>query len=168
MKQSKDLQEIPEQADTQEDKYLAYRLSKENYVIEIHYITEIIGIQKITRLPDMPDFIRGVINLRGKVIPVIDVRIRFGLEERQYDERTCIIVVNIKDLTVGLIVDQVQEVITIPSSQVDVPPTINKKSESRYIKGLGKIDDEVKIILDIDQLLFDEELQQLTEPAGVL
>lgn len=151
--------------DSQEGKYLAFHVGNEEYGIEIRYVTEIIGLQKITDLPDMPDFVKGVINLRGKVIPVIDVRLRFGFEKREYDERTCIIVTNIDDVAVGLIVDSVAEVLDIPEKNVDPPPRVQKGSESRYIKGLGKVGEDVKIILEINRFLFDEELEMLTKVA---
>src|SRR3990172_5823963 len=103
------IEEIDE--DTQEGKYLTFTMGKEEYGIEIHNVTEIIGIQSITDLPDTPDFVKGVINLRGKVIPVLDVRLRFKMEEKAYNDRTCIIVVNIRNMSVGLIVDTVSEVL---------------------------------------------------------
>ena len=155
--------ELEEQEDTQEGKYLTFQIGKEEYGIEIRYVTEIIGIQKITDLPDTPDYVKGVINLRGKVIPVLDVRLRFGLVERDYDERTCIIVVNINGTSVGLIVDSVSEVLDIPSNDVELPPKVNKGGGSRYIQGLGKVGESVKILLNIHRLLFDEELEQIIE-----
>ncbi len=100
--------------------------------------------------------IKGVINLKGKVIPVIDVRRRFGFEPREYDERTCINVVQINDVAVGLIVDSVREVLDIAADQIDPPPNIRKGTENRYIQGLGKVGDRVKIILDINKFLFTE------------
>ena len=99
------LEDDDENEDTQEGKYLTFQLNEEEYGIEIGYVTEIIGLQNINVVPDMPHYIRGVINLRGKVIPVMDVRLRFGAPERQYDERTCIIVINVKEQSIGLIVD---------------------------------------------------------------
>ncbi|MCK5340709.1 MAG: purine-binding chemotaxis protein CheW [Desulfobulbaceae bacterium] len=150
-----------EDEDTQKDKYLTFHLAGEDYGIEIYYVTEIIGIQKITDVPDMPDFVRGVINLRGKVIPVMDVRTRFGLEFREYDERTCIVVVDINNTAVGLVVDEVSEVVDIPESQVEPPPKTGKGTSSRFLKGMGKMDDEVKILLDVNRILYDEELQEL-------
>ncbi len=144
-------------------KYLTFDLDKQEYALDIQFVTEIIGLQKITNLPDMPAYVRGVINLRGKVIPVIDIRIRFGLSEREYDERTCIIVIDIKDLTVGLIVDKVDEVIDLSDKQIEPPPKVRKGSESRFISGLGKYNEEVKIILDVDKLLYDEEKEQLNK-----
>ncbi len=147
--------------DAQKDKYLTFHLAGEDYGIEIRYVTEIIGIQKITEVPDMPDFVRGVINLRGKVIPVMDVRTRFRLPPRDYDERTCIIVVDINESSVGLVVDEVREVVDIPENQVEPPPTAGKTSGSRFIQGMGKLDDEVKILLNVGRLLSDDELQKL-------
>ncbi len=149
--------------DTQKDKFLTFHLAGEDYGLEIAYVTEIIGIQKITEVPDMPEFVKGVINLRGKVIPVMDVRSRFNLELREYDERTCIIVVDMKETAVGLVVDQVNEVVDIPEDQIEPPPKTGKKSSSRFIQGMGKMGDDVKILLRVDKLLFDEELEQLSD-----
>jgi purine-binding chemotaxis protein CheW len=150
-----------EDEDTQKDKYLTFHLAGEDYGIDIAFVTEIIGIQKITEVPDMPECIKGVINLRGKVIPVMDVRLRFKLQEKKYDERTCIVVVDINGTAVGLVVDEVSEVADIPEAQVEAPPSSGKGKTSRYLKGMGKIGDEVKILLNVDKLLFDEELEQL-------
>lgn len=154
--------------DTQKDKYLTFHLAGEDYGIDIAYVTEIIGIQKITEVPDMPDFIKGVINLRGKVIPVMDVRARFKLASRAYDERTCIVVVEINATAVGLVVDQVSEVADIPESQVEPPPKTGKGAGSRYLKGMGKIDDQVKILLNVETLLHEEELAGLESSAASL
>lgn len=148
-------EEYEEDEDTQEDKFLTFVLNGEEYGIEIRHVTEIIGIQSITAVPDMPHYIKGVINLRGKVIPVMDVRLRFGLEERAYDDRTCIIVINIEEQSVGMIVDRVSEVLDIPKSDVEPPPKVNKAESSRFIKGMGKVDERVKILLNEYQLLFD-------------
>lgn len=154
-----------EDEDTQKDRYLTFRIGDEDYAIEIRFVTEIIGIQKITSVPDMPEFVKGVINLRGQVIPVLDVRSRFHLSEREYDERTCIVVVNVNEMQIGLIVDTVNEVREIPEDMVSPPPSISRGSRSRYIKGMGRIGEEVKIILDITKLLFEEELQALQAQA---
>ncbi len=157
------LTDIEEFEDSQEGKYLIFQMGEEEYGIEILFVNEIIGIQKITTLPDMTNYIKGVINLRGKVIPVIDIRLRFGLDPREYDERTCIVVVNLDQVAVGLIVDSVKEVIDISENQIDPPPSIKKGSESRFVKGLGKVSDNVKIILDVDKLLFEKEIEALME-----
>lgn len=147
--------------DTQKDKFLTFQVGTEEFGIEICYVTEIIGLQKITDVPDMPIFIKGVINLRGKVIPVMDVRTRFKIESREYDDRTCIVVVNINDKAVGLVVDRVSEVVDIPESQVEPPAQIGSGTASRYIQGLGKIGEDVKILLNVDRLLYGEELDSL-------
>ena len=152
-----------EDEDTQKDKYLTFHLAGEDYGIEIIFVTEIIGIQKITEVPDMPEFIKGVINLRGKVIPVMDVRLRFHLEERAYDERTCIVVVDINNTPIGLVVDEVSEVADIPENQVEPPPNSGQGKSSRYLKGMGKIGDEIKILLNIEKLIMEEELELLKQ-----
>ena len=152
-----------ESEDTMEGKFLIFAIGDEDYGISIRNVTEIIGIQGVTELPDTPDFVKGVINLRGKVIPVIDVRLRFMIEEREYDDRTCIIVVNIDEVTVGLIVDSVAEVQDIPKDNIEPPPNIRSSSGSHFIQGLGKISKEVKILLNIHKLLFDDELEQIAE-----
>lgn len=146
--------------DTQKDKYLTFLLDEECYGIEIRYVTEIIGIQKITSVPEMPEFIRGIINLRGKIIPVMDVRIRFKKPFREYLERTCIIVIEINELSVGLIVDSVSEVIAISGNEVITPPDLHKGSH-HYVVGIGKVGNEVKMLLDCGKLLNDNEVEQL-------
>jgi purine-binding chemotaxis protein CheW len=160
--QNADLVEV-EDEDTQEGKYLTFSLGKEEYGIEIRYVTEIIGIQAITDLPDTPAFVKGVINLRGKVIPVIDVRLRFNFKEKEHTDRTCFVVVTINHMTVGLIVDSVSEVIDIPADQIEPPPRVNQGAGSRYIQGLGKVGEHVKILLDINKLLFEAEQQEIAE-----
>jgi purine-binding chemotaxis protein CheW len=152
-----------EEEDTQKDKFLTFRLANEDYGIEICYVTEIIGIQKITEIPDMPDFVRGVINLRGKVIPVIDVRTRFKLQPMAYGDRTCIVVVDIDQSVIGLIVDEVSEVLGIPAANIDPAPKTGKGTKSRFIQGIGKVGEQVKIILHVGQLLNDEELAGIKE-----
>jgi purine-binding chemotaxis protein CheW len=140
--------------DTQKDKFLTFRLAKEDYGISIRHVTEIIGLQTITEIPDMPAFVKGVINLRGKVIPVMDVRARFKLPGRDYDERTCIVVVNVDDRATGLVVDRVNEVADIPAEQIEAAPVGARGASSSFIHGLGKIGDSVKILLDVNRLLY--------------
>jgi purine-binding chemotaxis protein CheW len=150
--------------DTQKDKYLTFRIASEDYGIAIANVTEIIGIQSITEIPEMADYIKGVINLRGKVIPVMDVRLRFKLPPREYDERTCIVVVEIDGTSVGLVVDTVNEVADIPEEQVEPAPKSKRKGGS-YIQGIGKIGQEVKILLDINRILYEDELETISEAA---
>ncbi|KAA3617908.1 MAG: purine-binding chemotaxis protein CheW [Calditrichaeota bacterium] len=152
--------------DTQEGQFLTFNIATQEYGINIRHVTEIIGIQKVTDLPDLPDFVKGVINLRGKVIPVVDVRLRFGMDERDYDERTCIVVVNIEETSVGLVVDTVSEVMNIPGENIEPPPRVNKKiNGNRFVHGLGKVEEDVKILLDTQKLLFEEELEQIIKAA---
>jgi purine-binding chemotaxis protein CheW len=122
--------------DTQEGKYLSFKIAGEQYGIEIRHVTEIVGRQKITEVPDMPGFVKGVINLRGNVIPVVDIRLRFHMEAREYDDRTCVIVVVVNDAPIGLVVDTVNEVINIPPGQISQPPQVAKGEVNRYIKGI--------------------------------
>jgi len=152
--------------DTQKDKYLTFHLGQEDYGIEIRHVTEIIGIQKITVIPEMPEYIKGVINLRGKIIPVMDVRIRFRLEARAYDERTCVVVVNIRDSAIGLVVDTVSEVADIPEAQIESAVGLNGSRSNAFIKGIGKLGDDIKIILDVDKLLYEADLAALGKEAA--
>ncbi len=146
--------------DTQRGKYLTFSLDDEFFGIEIKHVTEIIGVQTITEVPEMPEYIRGIINLRGKIIPVMDVRLRFKKEFRDYNDRTCVIVVDINEVSIGLIVDQVSEVLAIAEENIVAPPELNHSSHT-YIKAIGKVGDEVKLILDCDKLLNHEESEHL-------
>jgi purine-binding chemotaxis protein CheW len=155
-----DLEQIDilnEDEDTQKNKYLTFNISTEDYAIEIKNVIEIIGIQKITEVPNVKKYIKGIINLRGIINPVIDVRMRFGIENKEYDDRTCIVVVHINGVSVGLIVDEVNEVVNISEDMISAPPKTNKGSQSRYIQGIARIGDNVKILLNINKLLYDED-----------
>ena len=146
--------------DTLKDMYLSFRLGDEDYCLEIRHVTEIVGIQKVTEVPDMPHYVKGVVNLRGQVIPVIDMRLRFNMPGRDYDERTCIVVINLREgqMQVGLVVDTVNEVRSIEEVNVSPPPKSGTGQCAQYIRGLGKVGEEVKIILDANKLLFGDEL----------
>ena len=161
-----ELEDEEEEEDSQKDKYLTFQIGKEDFGVAIACVTEIVGIQRITEVPDMPDFVKGVVNLRGRVIPVVDVRTRFKFEPRPYDDRTCVVVVDIQGTAVGLIVDKVNDVLTIPESNVSPPPKVDpKKGFGHYIQGIGRVGEGVKILLDVSNLLFDEEIQQLAETS---
>lgn len=149
--------------DTQKGRYLTFSLCKESYGIEIKYVTEIIGIQAITEIPELPEYIKGIINLRGKIIPVMDIRLRFKKEPKEYNDRTCIIVIDIKDISIGLIVDTVSEVLTIEEQDIVEPPKMNKGFNNRYIKNIGKVGNDVKLLLDCDRLLTEDELDSINE-----
>ena len=141
--------------DTQDDLYLTFTIGSEVYGIGIEFVKEIIGIQSIAEIPDFPEHIRGVINLRGKIIPVMDVRLRFRKPAQGYDARTCIIVVDILGTSIGLIVDRVAEVVAIPEQEIAPPPEINRR-EAGYIQGIGKAGGEIKRLLDLRILLSSE------------
>lgn len=160
------LEEVFEEEDTQKGKFLTFVIGREEYGIEIRFVTEIIGgIQMITEVPEVPDYVKGIINLRGKIIPVIDVNLRFKKEARPYNDRTCIIVIDIEDLSVGLIVDNVAEVLSISDENIVPPPDARAGFHHRYIKGIGKVGTDVKLLLDCNKLLGDEELSTLGEIA---
>lgn len=146
--------------DTLKNMYLTFRLGNEDYGVEIRYVTEIVGMQKITEVPDMPGFVKGVVNLRGQLIPVIDMRLRFHMMSRPYDERTCIVVVNIAGSQVGLVVDTVNEVRSIDDSQISPPPKSAGVS-NRYLQGMGKAGNDVIILLEGKFLVLENELASL-------
>ncbi len=139
--------------DTLKDRYLTFSIGNEIYGIEVRYVTEIIGIHFITEVPQVPDYVKGIINLRGKIIPVMDVRLRFKKEAKEYDDRTCIVVIDVEDLSIGLIVDTVAEVITIPEEDIVEPPRRDIGLNNRFIKNIGKVGHEVKLLLDCEKLL---------------
>jgi len=149
---------VMEEEDTQRNKFLTFLIGNEFYGIEIKHVTEIIGIHVITEIPEVPEYIKGIINLRGKIIPVMDVRLRFKKEYREYNDRTCIIVIDVKDVSIGLIVDSVCEVLTMQDTDIIEPPDINKGG-NKYIKGIGRTGTDVKLILDCDKLLNDEVVE---------
>lgn len=152
-----------------EAKYLTFSLAEEEYGIGILKIKEIIGMMPITTVPRTPEFVKGVINLRGKVIPVMDLRLRFGMEEMDYTERTCIVVVEIErtsgTVMIGVVVDSVSEVLNIKGEDVEETPTFGAKMNTDYILGMAKIEGGVKILLDIDRVLSDDEIAALNEAA---
>lgn len=144
--------------DTMHGMYLTFDLAGEGYGLEIRYVTEIIGIQNVGNVPDMPAYVIGVLNLRGKVIPIIDMRLRFNLPSREYDERTCIVVIKINENPVGLVVDQVREVVDIADTDIEPPPAVGGDGCGNFIKGLGKMEGEVKILLNIEAMITDDGL----------
>ena len=152
-----------------EGKYLTFSLADEEYGIGILKIKEIIGMMPITTVPQTPEFVKGVINLRGKVIPVIDLRLRFGMESIEYAERTCIVVVETKGtqgpVLIGSVVDSVSEVLNIKAEDIEDPPTFGAKLDTEAILGMAKVDGAVKILLDIDQVLNVEELTLMQETS---
>ncbi len=152
------------EAEDVENLYLTFNVGDEEYGINITNVVEIVGLQHISEIPDVPSYIRGVINLRGRVIPILDVRLRFGLPARPYDERTPVIVVELDNVPTGMVVDQVTDVVSIPQENI-VPPRRWEDAETSVVKGLGRRDDGVTIILDLSQLLSARQIQLETRPA---
>jgi len=150
-------------------KYLTFKLAKEDYGISLLKVREIIGMMPITGVPRTPDFVKGVINLRGKVIPVTDLRLRFGMTESDYTDRTCIIVVEVKGpestLQMGIVVDAVTEVLPVRTEEVEAAPEFGAKVDTRYILGMANMDGAVKILLDIDRVMTAEEIAELEKAA---
>ena len=140
-------------------KFLTFQLHGEEYGLEILKVREIIGLMEITSVPNAPQFIRGVINLRGKVIPVIDLRRKFLLERADYGARTCIIVVDVRGIQMGIVVDSVSEVVQIDGEMIEETPDFGTKLDTDFILGMGKVGDRVKILLDIGRVLNDGELE---------
>ena len=155
-----------ETEDTQHGRYLTFALGMEIFGIEIRFVTEIVGMQPITSLPEAPDYMKGIINLRGKIIPVIDIRLKFKKEPKDYDDRTCIIVIDILEVTVGLIVDNVAEVLMIADENISPPPDKKAGLQNRYLAGIGKVGNDVKLLLSCEKLFQDEELEMIRESGN--
>jgi purine-binding chemotaxis protein CheW len=152
-----------------EGKYLTFYLANEEYGIGILKIKEIIGMMPITSVPQTPEFVKGVINLRGKVIPVMDLRLRFGMEAIDYTDRTCIIVVEIAGqngtVQMGIVVDSVSEVLNIKDEDIEDTPAFGTELNTDYILSMAKVEGGVKILLDIDKVLSSDELALLKKAA---
>ena len=156
---------MEESEDTLRGRFITFVVDREMYGIEIRYVTEIVGIQPINSLPETPDHIRGVINLRGKIIPVVDMRVKFSKESAAYNDRTCIIVIDTADISAGLIVDEVSEVLAIDDEDISPPPCMEAGTICRYLSGVGKVGNEVKLLLDCETL-FHEEAHVLNDIKG--
>ena len=151
-------------------KYLTFSLGKEEYGIPIGRVKEIIGMMEITEVPRTPPFIRGVINLRGKIIPLMDLRLKFGLQEKEYTERTCIIVVEMTGeersiQMMGVVVDMVSEVVNITEGETEAPPQYGGE-QVRFLAGMGKVKGKVVMLLDIHRVLDDQEMAMVKEIKG--
>ncbi len=142
---------------------VSFRLADEEYGVDIMRAQEIIMISQITRVPEVPDFICGLINLRGHVIPIVDLRKRFGLEAREYDEHTRVIVVNVESKTIGIVVDAVTEVLRIHAEQIEPAPSSITGLDHEYIRGLVKLEGKLLILLNIEKILSREQQRELTQ-----
>jgi purine-binding chemotaxis protein CheW len=153
----------------QERKYLTFQLAGEEYGIGILKIKEIIGMMPITPIPQAPDFVKGVVNLRGMVIPVVDLRLRFGMGNAEQNERTCIIVVEIRadlgNIVIGVVVDAVSEVMNIKNEDIEETPNLGGSLNTDFIMGMAKMDGGVKILLDIDRVFKESEIKLLENAA---
>ena len=141
---------------------VTFSIGEEEFGVDILKVQEIIRTMEITRVPRAPEFVEGVINLRGKVIPIIDLRRRFKLADRPHDKHTRIIVIEINTMVVGFVVDSVSEVLRIPANTVEPPPPVVSGLDSEYISGVGKLEDRLLILLDLNKLLSGDEHQALT------
>ena len=153
--------EDDEETGTSKAKYLFFNLGDELYGINIMNVTEIIEMERITEIPDMPDYVKGVINLRGKVIPVMDLRLRFNMSEREYDDRTCIVVITDETASLGLIVDTVAEVHALAATDIEETPTFSGAARDHYVEGIGKVGDRVTVLIDARKVLQGEVLQAI-------
>jgi purine-binding chemotaxis protein CheW len=151
--------------DTRTGKYLVFQLARDEFGIRVMKVREIMGVQDITAVPQTPAHVKGVINLRGKVIPVVDLRLKFGLPEAEYTQRTCIIVVHVQrgtnSMLMGIVVDGVAEVINLAASDIEDTPDFGQGVSTPYLLGMAKIKGKVKILLEIDQVLTSQELRGL-------
>lgn len=161
--------EIQENLNDLAGKYLTFNLGDEQYGLEILKVQEIIGMQEITKIPRTPNYVKGVINLRGKVIPVIDLRLKFEMEDKEFTRTTCIIVVQVQreenNLIMGIIVDEVSEVLDIMEDKIEAPPSMGAKLDTHFILGMAKTESAVKILLDIDNVLSARELASISRTA---
>ncbi len=151
--------------DTQKGQFMTFQVGKEYFGISISYVNEIIMMQPITMVPEVKDYIKGLINLRGKIIPVIDVRVRFKMDPVEYTDRTCIIVINVKTTVIGLIVEKIAEVDTIQDSDIVPPPSLGRKDseQNKYVYGLARTGDTMKLLIDPEKLIKDEDLEVMEE-----
>jgi len=148
--------------DTLKDKYLTFFTDNQLFGIPIADVVQIVGVQEITSVPDFPDYAKGVINLRGAIIPIIDVRLRLHKEEAEYTEKTCTIVTNINEVYIGFIVDAVNEVTNIEKSNISDPPKMGRDYENRYVTGVAKIVNKVVLLLDTQKMLSEKEIELVT------
>ena len=148
-----------------EGKYLTFVLGSEEYGIEIIKVREIIGIMDITTVPQTPDYMKGVINLRGKVIPIIDLRLKFSMQEEEHTQETCVIVVEVNNTQIGIVVDSVSEVQDINGSEIEEPPDLGQGIDTNFIIGMGKVKEKIIILLDIEKVLTTEDLDMAKEIA---
>jgi len=158
-------EELLEENDSEMSKYLTFLVDEKEYGIKTSYVNELVGVQEITVLPDLPQYLKGIINLRGTIIPVMDIRLKFEYEEAPYQEKTCIVVVNFDDMLMGIVVDEVQEVIEISESQIIELPASKNNQKNRYVQGIVELSNKVVLILNCSDLLLSKESNSEFEQA---
>lgn len=155
------------QTDARAGKYLTFHLINEEFGVRVLKVREIMGVQEITAVPQTPSHVKGVINLRGKVVPVVDLRLKFGLPAAEYNQRTCIIVVQVQGdsgpILMGVVVDAVSEVVNLTAAEIEDTPDFGQDAAAHYLLGMAKVKGKVKILLDIDRILNTQELRNLSE-----
>ncbi len=159
------MEAVATKKEVSEGKVLTFVLCEEEYGIEILKVREILGLQAITTVPQTPDYMKGVFNLRGKVIPVIDLRLKFSMQEEEHTEETCVIVVEVNNTHVGVIVDSVSEVVDIGRGDIEETPNFGQGIDTDFIMGLGKVNEKIIILLDIERVLTSEELEMVNQHA---
>ncbi len=157
------MEAVATQTETTEGKFLTFALCNEEYGVEILRVREIIGVMDITTVPQTPGYIKGVINLRGKVIPVIDLRLKFIMQEEKYTQETCVIVVEVNSTQIGIIVDSVSEVVDISSREIEEAPPFGQGIDTSFMMGMGKVKEKIIILLNIEMVLSSEELEQIKQ-----
>lgn len=158
----KDIEIEMQDEDTMQNKYLTFYTDEQLFGIPIADVVQIVGMQEITKVPEFPYYAKGIINLRGTIIPIIDVRLRLKKKEIEYNERTCIIVTNIKDSNVGFIVDSVNEVANIYEDNISAPPQIGTNYVNKYITGVAKLNNIVILLMDLKKILDEKEIELIT------
>jgi purine-binding chemotaxis protein CheW len=166
MRQSDLAEDMLERGRSAGGKFLTFFLAGEEYGIEILSVHEIIGMMPITSVPGTPDYVCGIINLRGKIIPIVDLRSKFGMESKAQTAETCIIVVHVQGVEVGVVVDRVSEVLNIAAGEIEPPPSFGRDVNTEYILGIGKSQAKVKILLNIDRVISSDQIVQLQKVVG--
>jgi purine-binding chemotaxis protein CheW len=147
-----------EEEDSIENKFLIFCLEDRDYGIPIHYVTEIIGVQEISEVPEVPSFIIGVTSLRNKVVPIMDVKKRFGLDAHIFGDRDCLIILQLENLPLAMLVESVKEVITVDPASLEPAPHFGNAPENRFVANLANVGDKVKLLLDIPKLLRENDI----------
>lgn len=167
------MEDVKDVERSEEQKYLMFFLNNENYGLPILQVNEIIGVMDITPIPKTPNFMKGIINLRGKIIPVMDLRLKFTMEEREYDQLTCIIIVEThvegRKNFVGILVDKVAEVVNVYSKDIELPPQYGQEEDTtNFLTGIGKVKDKVVMLLNIDSIIHCQEMINLIKNNSLI